>query len=84
MREAMKGELVLPEEAIAARIHWIRREKVMLAHDLAKLYNVPTKRLNEQVKRNSARFPEDFMFQLDEEEWSNLRSQSATSRSWGG
>lgn len=56
----------------------------MLAHDLAGLYNVPTKRLNEQVKRNSARFPEDFMFQLDEEEWSNLRSQSATSRSWGG
>ena len=79
----MEAEVV-GEEAIAARIHWIRGQKVMLAHDLARLYGVATKRLNEQVKRNRTRFPEDFMFQLNEEEWSILRSQFATSRSWGG
>ncbi len=55
----------------------------MLDHDLANLYDVPTKRLNEQVKRNLARFPADFMFQLTAEELENLRSQFATS-SWGG
>ena len=55
----------------------------MLDEDLADLYQVPTKRLNEQVKRNIARFPLDFMFQLTEEEFENLRSQNATS-SWGG
>ena len=81
--ERMEAEVV-GEEAIAARIHWICGQKVMLAHDLAKLYGVATKRLNEQVKRNMTRFPEDFMFQLNESEWSNLRSQFATSRSWGG
>ncbi len=79
----MEAEVV-GEEAIAARIHWIRGQKVMLAHDLAKLYGVATKRINEQVKRNMTRFPEDFMFQLNEMEWSSLRSQIATSRSWGG
>ena len=73
-----------PEEAIAARIHWIRGQKVILAHDLALLYDVPTKRLNEQVKRNIDRFPMDFMFLLDGNEWDILRSRSATSRSWGG
>jgi hypothetical protein len=76
--------MILPEEVIATQIYWIRGEKVMLAHDPAKLYGLATKRLNEQVRRNLDRFPEDFMFQLDEEEWSNLRSQFATSRSWGG
>ena len=79
----MEAEVV-GEEAIAARIHWIRGQKVMLAHDLAMLYGVATKRLNEQVKRNMTRFPEDFMFQLNELEWSNMRSQFATSSSWGG
>jgi hypothetical protein len=56
---------------------------VMLDQDLAELYDVPTKRLNEQVKRNIDRFPGDFMFQLTDEEFENLRSQIATS-SWGG
>jgi hypothetical protein len=56
----------------------------MLAHDLAKLYGLATKRLNEQVNRNLDRFPADFMFQLEDEEWANLRSQFATSSSWGG
>jgi len=55
----------------------------MLDEDLAEMYGVETKRLNEQVKRNIDRFPSDFMFQLTEEEYSNLRSQFATS-SWGG
>ena len=63
-----------PEEAIAARIHWVRGQKVMLAHDLAVLYGVPTFRLNEAVKRNMSRFPEDFMFALTKEEWANLLS----------
>lgn len=55
----------------------------MIDNDLADLYAVPTKRLNEQVKRNAKRFPSDFMFQLTAEEWANLKSQIATS-SWGG
>ncbi len=54
-----------------------------LDHDLAELYQVLTKRLNEQVKRNRSRFPDDFMFQLSEDEFEDLRSQFATS-SWGG
>lgn len=53
----------------------------MLDSDLAELYDVDTKRLNEQVKRNSERFPEDFMFQLKEHEWNDLKSQFATSSS---
>ena len=66
-------------------IYEIRGHKVMLDSDLARLYEVETKRLNEAVKRNIERFPEDFMFQLTEEEWKlfNLKSQFATS-SWGG
>jgi len=58
----------------------------MLDQDIAELYGVPTKRLNESVRRNGSRFPEDFMFQLDAEEWAVLKSQSATpnSGSWGG
>ena len=55
----------------------------MLDRDLAELYSVETKRINEQVKRNLSRFPEDFMFQLNEIEFQNLKSQFATS-SWGG
>lgn len=55
----------------------------MLDADLAELYGVETRRLNEQVRRNRERFPEDFMFQLTPEEFTNLKSQFATS-SWGG
>ena len=55
----------------------------MLDSDLAEIYGVSKKRLNEQVKRNPGRFPVDFMFQLTEEEWENLKSHYATS-SWGG
>jgi hypothetical protein len=74
---------LLPEERVLQLIHIIRNQKVMLDSDLADMYGAPTKRLNEQVKRNIDRFPIDFMFQLTEEEWENLKSQNATS-SWGG
>ena len=65
-------------EKIQYRIHEIRGQKVMLDFDLAALYGVETKRLNEQVKRNIERFPEDFMFQLTKGEWVILQSQIAT------
>ena len=70
---------------VESKIYIIRGEKVLLGPDLAKLYGVTTKRLNEQVKRNLKRFPADFMFILSEQEFRNLRSQIATSSSsWGG
>jgi len=74
---------MLPDEVIMSKIFFIREQKVMLDNDLAELYGVETRRLNEQVKRNISRFPEDFMFQLTEIEYENLKSQFATS-SWGG
>ena len=73
----------LPAEVIEKKIFYVRGQKVMLDRDLAKLYNVETRRLVEQVKRNIDRFPDDFMFQLTKEEFANLKSQFATS-SWGG
>jgi len=69
-------------EQIVNKIFFIRGLKVMLDTDLAEMYQVETKRLNEQVKRNKDRFPEDFMFQLTKEEWENLKSQNATSSNW--
>lgn len=69
---------VIPLEKIAETILVIRGEKVILDTDLARLYGVQIKRLNEQVKRNQERFPEDFMFQLNEDEAESLRSQFAT------
>ncbi|HBC89623.1 MAG TPA: hypothetical protein DCZ94_22015 [Lentisphaeria bacterium] len=74
---------LIPVERIESKILLIRGHKVMLAHDLAELYGVETKRLLEQTRRNAKRFPEDFMFQLTRQELANLRSQIATS-SWGG
>jgi hypothetical protein len=65
------------EEEIINRIYIVRNQKVMLDRDLAEMYGVPTYRLNEAVKRNIARFPEDFMFQLSGEEQKVLRSQIA-------
>ncbi|MGA2786213.1 MAG: ORF6N domain-containing protein [Verrucomicrobiota bacterium] len=70
-----------PKKPIETLILSVRSQKVILDADLAELYDVPTKRLNEQVKRNTDRFPEDFMFQLTEQEWSSLKSQFATSSS---
>jgi hypothetical protein len=71
-------ELILVE-TIEQKIYLVRGHKVMLDRDLAEMYEVPTRRLNEQVKRNISRFPSDFMFQLSSEEADNLRSQFATS-----
>jgi len=70
-------------QLLQSRIHSTRDEKVMLASDLAEIYGVETRALNQAVKRNPARFPSRFMFQLTAEEVSNLKSQSVTS-SWGG
>lgn len=71
------------EQKILNRIYVIRGQKIMLDEDLAEMYNVETRRLNEQVKRNIKRFPKDFMFTLTQKEFENLKSQNATS-SWGG
>ncbi len=76
-------ELMLVE-TIEQKIYLVRGHKVMLDKDLAEMYEVPTRRLNEQVKRNISRFPSDFMFQLSTEEADNLRSQFATSSSGHG
>jgi hypothetical protein len=76
---------LVPIEHIAQSILILRGQRVLLDSDLAALYGVPTKRFNEQVKRNLGRFPPDFMFQLSQEEVEILRSHFATSRSgWGG
>jgi len=73
----------LLDEEIRNQIFHLRGWNVILDQDLAELYDVSTKRMNEQVRRNLERFPSDFMFQLSEDEMTNLRSHSATS-SWGG
>ncbi len=69
---------IIPIEAIQQKILMIRGHRVMLDTDLADLYGVTVKRLNEQVKRNFNRFPLDFMFRLNEKEYQSLRSQNAT------
>jgi len=78
-----KGNLV-PAEFVERRILSIRGQNVIIDSDLAELYGVETKRLNEQVKRNKDRFPEDFVFQITPDEFDNLKSQSATSSSKHG
>ena len=75
----MSEDLVIVQNLI----YEIRGQKVMLDYDLARLYQVETKVLNQAVRRNIKRFPEDFMFQLDNKEFANLKSQIVTS-SWGG
>jgi len=70
---------IIPQQVVECSILFIRGQKVMLDRDLAKLYGVKTKRLNEQVHRNLSRFPEDFMFQLTKKEFENWKSQFATS-----
>ena len=69
---------LVPSERIEKRIFLFRGQRVMLDTDLAELYRVTTKRLNERVRRNIKRFPSDFMFQLTKEEEESLRSQIAT------
>jgi hypothetical protein len=75
--------IVIAEKAIISKIHLVRGQKVMFDRDLAELYGVETRVLNQAVRRNEKRFPEDFMFQLAEEEFKNLISQNVIS-SWGG
>jgi hypothetical protein len=77
-------KILVPSEIIEKKILLIRGEKVMLDADLAELYGVETKMLVRAVKRNLDRFPVDFMFQLDEKEFENLRFQFGTSSQWGG
>lgn len=80
----MKEEenLLIPDEIISNKIYLIRGQKVMLDRDLAELYQVQTKVLKQSVKRNLNRFPTDFMFELTENEFQNLRSQIVTSNSF--
>lgn len=75
-------ELII-QERISKAIYLVRDQKVMMDSELAEMYGVVTKVLNQAVKRNIDRFPNDFMFQLTTEEWENLKSQNVTS-SWGG
>lgn len=71
------------DDVVLNKIYFVRGQKVMLDTDLAALYQVETKVLNQAVKRNRSRFPKDFMFQLTRSEFKNLKSQFVTS-SWGG
>jgi len=75
--------VMVSEENILKKIYLIRGQKVMLDKDLAEMYGVPTFRLNEAVKRNISRFPDDFMFQLTEIEFKSLISQFAISKNKG-
>ncbi|MDO9633810.1 MAG: ORF6N domain-containing protein [Paludibacter sp.] len=74
----MNTELSIPTIHIENRIYTVRGVQVMVDFHLAELYDVETKRINEQVKRNSRRFPDSFMFQLSDAEWELLKSQIAT------
>lgn len=78
-----KTAALVPIEHIAQSVLVLRGQRVLLDHDLAVLYGVETRRLNEQVRRNRERFPADFIFELTAAEFANLKSQFATS-SWGG
>jgi ORF6N domain len=79
---AKKSKAVLDEKVIS-KIYLVKGKKVMLDFELAEMYAVETKHLKRQVKRNTKRFPKDFMFELTHKEFENLRSQIGTS-SWGG
>jgi phage regulator Rha-like protein len=76
---SIAGRLPVPIKLIERRIYLIRGQKVMLDTDLAELYRVATKVLNQAIKRNHTRFPDDFMFRLTQEEAESLRSQFVTS-----
>jgi len=78
-----KSDLMLPDEVVMNKIYLIRGQKVMLDRDLAELYGVETKVLNQAVRRNIDRFPEDFMFEITKEEFESLRSQFVTSNRGG-
>ena len=79
----MTEKIIIPYDSISSKIYLIRFQKVMLDKDLSELYAVENKQLKRQVRRNIERFPEDFMFDLNQVEFDNVRSQIGTS-SWGG
>lgn len=79
-----ESALSIPVERIERAILLIRGQKVMLDADLAALYEVETRVLVQAVRRNQERFPEDFMFQLTQQEFHDLRSHAVISRTWGG
>ena len=81
--EKSSQPIVIPETLVTSKIYVVRNKKIMLDRDLAELYEVETKVLNQAVKRNIERFPDEFMFHLTIEEFEILRSQIVTS-SWGG
>jgi ORF6N domain len=76
----MAGQSAIIMRPAKGRIVFVRGQKVLLDHDLAELYGVTVKGLNQQIKRNRKRFPEDFMFQVSAEEHAALRSQIVTSK----
>ena len=76
----MTTRIAIAEERIISKIYLIRGQKVMLDRDLAELYGVETKRLKEAVRRNIARFPPDFFFEMDKKEFEDWRTQNATSK----
>jgi hypothetical protein len=80
-KQPAKMEMIVPQEIIESKIFFVRGKKVMIDRDLAKLYGVETKGLNQAVKRNRERFPDDFMLQLTKEEFENWKSQFVTSNS---
>ena len=73
--KSQPNTIAIPEEIVLTKIYLIRGQKVMIDKDLAELYGVEPKRLKEQVRRNIERFPEDFMFELDSEEFLELKDQ---------
>ncbi len=79
-----RGEALIPAERIERKIYLMRSQKVMLDSDLAELYGVETKILNKAVKRNQDRFPDDFMFRLNNQEVARLRFQNGTSKTGRG
>ena len=82
-KEIITSTNVVPDEIVINKIYYMRQQKVMLDSDLAELYGMTTGNLNKAVKRNLKRFPDDFMFQLSQEEFKNLIFQNGTA-SWGG
>jgi phage regulator Rha-like protein len=82
-KQKSKEIILIPDERIVGKIYYIRSKKVMFDKDLAELYEVETKELNRSVRRNSGRFPDDFMFQLNKKEFEILRFHFGTS-SYGG
>ncbi|RYE25160.1 MAG: ORF6N domain-containing protein [Sphingobacteriaceae bacterium] len=82
----VEGNIIIPDEVVIRKIYLVRKHKVMVDRDLAELYGIKAIRLREQVKRNQTRFPENFMFQLTEQEVADMVSQNAipSKQSLGG